>query len=683
MVPASKADGTGGFHTPAALKTYIGAARQDANGADFADAAAVRRNVRMGETLRGSTALTRTSFAGSDLPGDWVATGWTVSNGLVAPATSGWDQVAKLNQYSNATRRTVRARVTLNDLAAVVAVTTSGQAFLFPTGIAAILDVPAGKLKLCPFEEGVAGVIAVQGDIGFSLTVGRDYLLELTRDWNAITFTLKEVQTGRSASLTSTAAVAGLMWGKPGVAFLSGSGAGNVTIREFTALTNCSERPLAIVLGDSNSEATAITQDRQCWRQLEHWVNRGDILCAARGAETATSVFEHVGADVWRLNPRYLIIALGTNDITLSDQTTWRSKIGLLGAAALLRGIQPVLCTIPPRTGYATEVAAFNADIRGNYFGRMPYIDFAYALSTNNDGVTLNPLFDSGDGLHMNDAGHDAMFAQVLRDAAFWPAAPLADMSAHAALLDGFELSNNASDATNDIDVSAGARLGADRQTLIQNFGVFTKRLDATFAVGTGNGGRDANYAIANATWHAHALGNAFGDTDIMFSRSLTPDLPAPFTTRRYLGSFLRRSGAIEPFKQMGDRFWFKNRLLQGGGGHTDPGSSAVTITLDVPTGLELEAMIEAALGDTTPAAGSAMIITALYETDEAPNASFGAGDLYLAPLGATIPNNARGQRSVITNTSGQIRFRVDGSNSDVTAVFWTRGYKIDRSRIF
>jgi len=84
----------------------------------------------------------------------------------------------------------------------------------------------------------------------------------------------------------------------------------------------------------------------------------------------------------------------------------------------------------------------------------------------------------------------------------------------------GLKLSNNASDATNDIDIAPGeARDKTNARGMVLSSGI-TKRLDATFTAGTGNGGLDQG-VIANATYHVHLIENPTTvATDAIFSLS-------------------------------------------------------------------------------------------------------------------------------------------------------------------
>ncbi len=84
----------------------------------------------------------------------------------------------------------------------------------------------------------------------------------------------------------------------------------------------------------------------------------------------------------------------------------------------------------------------------------------------------------------------------------------------------GLTLSNNASDATNDIDIAPGVcadTTGAVRMALASSI---TKRLDAAWTVGTGNGGLDQG-SIANATYHKHLIMRSdSGVVDAIYSLS-------------------------------------------------------------------------------------------------------------------------------------------------------------------
>ncbi|MBX5020155.1 hypothetical protein [Rhizobium lentis] len=96
-----------------------------------------------------------------------------------------------------------------------------------------------------------------------------------------------------------------------------------------------------------------------------------------------------------------------------------------------------------------------------------------------------------------------------------------ADSSAVGSFVDGLTLSNNTGSPNTHVDFAAGsARSGS---LFVSSAGSFTKRINGTWAVGTGSGGLDAGSVAANASYFAYALRKtADGTFDVVFSTSGT-----------------------------------------------------------------------------------------------------------------------------------------------------------------
>jgi hypothetical protein len=123
----------------------------------------------------------------------------------------------------------------------------------------------------------------------------------------------------------------------------------------------------------------------------------------------------------------------------------------------------------------------------------------------------------------------------------------------------GLTLANNAVDANNDIDIAAGVAASDDASPVLMALGAtLTKRLDAAWAVGDGNGGLDTG-SKANSTWYYVWLIRRpdTGVVDALFSASSTaPTLPANYTQKRLIGFVLTNgSGNIRAFVQQGDDY--------------------------------------------------------------------------------------------------------------------------------
>lgn len=128
----------------------------------------------------------------------------------------------------------------------------------------------------------------------------------------------------------------------------------------------------------------------------------------------------------------------------------------------------------------------------------------------------------------------------------------------------GLTLANNGTDAANDIDIAAGYARSADDAEDMVLLATLTKRLDAAWAVGSGNGGIDTG-AEATSTLYAVWLIKRpdTGVVDALFSTSFSaPTMPTNYTRKRLIGAiFNDAAGAILAFKQVGDYFRYTGAL--------------------------------------------------------------------------------------------------------------------------
>ena len=247
-----------------------------------------------------------------------------------------------------------------------------------------------------------------------------------------------------------------------------------------------------------------------------------------------------------------------------------------------------------------------------------------------------------------------------------------------AGVLWGNTLSNNGSDATNDIDVTAGY-CADSTNAVFMTCGALTKRLDANWAVGTNQGGLDTG-SIADGTYHVFRIMRLdTGVVDLLFSTSATaPTMPANYGYKRRIGSIIRASGAILAFIQDGDDFKFKAAPILDINA-VNPGTSAVTAALTVPSGIRVKADTRFKAIDTSPAAVTHLYVSDLTQTDAAAsgtNTVFTTSDTY--PLVPNSPVSA----PIWTNTSRQIRYRVNQSDADISVFGWTFGWTDARGRL-
>lgn len=126
------------------------------------------------------------------------------------------------------------------------------------------------------------------------------------------------------------------------------------------------------------------------------------------------------------------------------------------------------------------------------------------------------------------------------------------------------KLSNTPSFETTRITFSAGqCRDSTNAVDIVLSSGL-SKRLDAAWAAGTGNGGRDAGSLSNGQTWHCFVIVDVdTGTEDALFSLSPTsPTLPTGYDHFRRVGSIVLDAAAttIKLFDQTGNWFTYKTR---------------------------------------------------------------------------------------------------------------------------
>ena len=184
-------------------------------------------------------------------------------------------------------------------------------------------------------------------------------------------------------------------------------------------------------------------------------------------------------------------------------------------------------------------------------------------------------------------------------------------------------IANNATDADNDIDFSAGNFQFSDKSNEAVLLAM-TKRLDASWVAGTNQGGLDTG-SKANSTWYyCYAIHNPTSDvSDAIFSaNATTPTLPSGYTKQsKALFAFkTNSSGNILNGKWYNDRsFYFNDDILEEQNGVT----TGDLVLVGVPL-LDLKVKLRAAVG-----ANVAGAFPALSVGRSATNIIFIAGTTY------------------------------------------------------
>jgi hypothetical protein len=186
-----------------------------------------------------------------------------------------------------------------------------------------------------------------------------------------------------------------------------------------------------------------------------------------------------------------------------------------------------------------------------------------------------------------------------------------------------------------------------------------------------------ANTGANVGTTACAAIANGF---DVLFSRQDVhaypgPVMPTGFTLKQCLGSVLTDGSAnIRPFTQVGDLFFLGTPI--GEIVNTAPGdANAHTLTLTgVPIGVALLAMMQACLAST----GGLGYLSPLIVPDVAPLGTTSPAYNYGSLQGAG--SAAGGVLHILTNSSGQVRYRLSASNPQTIV---TLGWRDPRRRLF
>jgi len=242
-------------------------------------------------------------------------------------------------------------------------------------------------------------------------------------------------------------------------------------------------------------------------------------------------------------------------------------------------------------------------------------------------------------------------------------------------LIVGLALSNNGSDANNDVDIATGFCTADDWAGGLALTAALTKRSDAAWSVGSGNGGMDTG-SKANDSWgYVWLIGRSdTGVVDALFSASATaPTMPTGYDKKRRIGAiyFGATTAPIRAFRQDGDVFTWD--VVSQDDNSTNPGTAARTPTLKAPP--NSTAVFDFVLVNGTTAAIQALV-TETGQTNSAPSTS-------IADARTTLINgnvNTEMRRKV--DSSSQVRSRLSASGASDVQQINTRGFIDLRGRL-
>lgn len=308
------------------------------------------------------------------------------------------------------------------------------------------------------------------------------------------------------------------------------------------------------------------------------------------------------------------------------------------------------------------------------------------APATPTSGQALIYINTSGTPRTINDNGVDSAFgiSDAPSDGTTYGRNNAAWVNAGGGLppnyLVGLGLSNSVLSSTQGITSASGTCRSIDNTADLALLAPITKIITGSWAVGNGSGGLDIGLASGTASYHMFLIKRSdIGVVDMLFSLSPTsPTMPANYDQKRRIGSIMRESGAIVAFIQNDDTFIRnvpKNSLAS-----TNPGTAAITVTLNIPTGLIAEAILGVrGYAGTTADHLSFVYLSDLATADTTPSANCFSFVEYVQLVGdVTLGITTR----VFTNTSSQIRVRCSTSGATSILTINTLGWVDTRGRL-
>lgn len=250
------------------------------------------------------------------------------------------------------------------------------------------------------------------------------------------------------------------------------------------------------------------------------------------------------------------------------------------------------------------------------------------------------------------------------------------------AYLAGLKTSLSGGSPSTIVAVTAGDAQDAGNAGAIRLVAALSKNINATWLVGSGNGGlATALVYTANTTYHLFLIKRTdTGVVDAYFDTSTSAaNIPAPYTLFRRISSHIANvSKLLIPWVQDGDRFMWQSVPTTGLDlNSTNPGTNAGTVTFLVPIGINVQAIFHVQ-GIRGTGVDPMCYFSDFDTADLAPGTT--APPLSNFSLdGAAATALTCGMLTVRTNLAAQIRFRLNASAADTILRACAVGYNDSR----
>ena len=400
---------TVGYYVEAPSRTLYTLSGDISSNASFTPgSSSAKYNIQfsMDSTKKLTHVLLKNEFTANDPK--FILNGFTLNDGLKSPVTGGTSITGYWDYYTTLDQHKLRAVIQVDDTNSEFALIKKHDLH----GGVGLVDCQSKKLRLFKAWTGSTLPAEVANiDIPFEFVAGRKYLTILEKYGSIHTVSITDMVTGLKAELSydnskyPPSMYAGKQWGSPGVMFLKG----DITVKKLEFIVD-TPSPEIVVMGDSITEGITLDNGSASYEdrygaKLRAFYN-GNVVISGRGSGNSSDLIERMDFDLLSFSPEYVFILIGTNDAHVN---TWKNNIIKIIEKITTIGAIPIL-GVPPT----------KSSTMGDFLRTLPYtvVNFDYALTLNNDGVTNDPdLYN--DNLHPNKYGQEKMFNQIKIDAPF------------------------------------------------------------------------------------------------------------------------------------------------------------------------------------------------------------------------------------------------------------------------
>lgn len=230
------------------------------------------------------------------------------------------------------------------------------------------------------------------------------------REYNVYTLTVYNYANDNTVSCSFTASGATVAAANPSSKFAIISFGGNQTVTDYRVTSTVRKNIRALFIGDSITHGLKGSSKTKRFADLVFKDSNASYEVNAGGSDM-TEQYAEQSTMINMYNAQYVLLMIGGNDILNGIATaTWQANYMTIRNNIINNGGTPI--HLWPTARVSTNVAPLAL-----FLSRLPDMFVQGTFRRTADGInSLKPIYDSGDGVHMNDLGHFAA-AEEIREA--------------------------------------------------------------------------------------------------------------------------------------------------------------------------------------------------------------------------------------------------------------------------